>query len=68
MQVLIEQIKEYFQLDQLLVPVVVYLSPKDNLPLLCDYVPLNVILAVINLELDSKSSLGRLEVSSYKFI
>ena len=45
-------IKEYFTLDPLMVPVVVYLCPKDDLPLLCDHVPAYMVIAAICLALN----------------
>ena len=40
-------IKGYFNLDPLMVPLFVYLCPKNDLPVLCDHVPLYMVIAVI---------------------
>ncbi len=58
-------IKAYFQLDPLMVPLFVYLCPKDDLPVLCDHVPLYMVIAVICHTLESryKIILKKFEVS-----
>ncbi len=40
-------VKAYFNLDPLMVVLFVYLCPEDNLPVLCDHVPLYMVIAVI---------------------
>ena len=62
MQTVLPNIKEYFALDPLMLPVVIYLCPKDDLPFLCDHVPIYMVIAVINHTLKTKRSLRQNEV------
>ncbi len=55
-------IKAYFNLDPLMVPLFVYLCPKDDLPVLCDNVPLYIVIAVICHALQSRNLLKKIEV------
>ncbi len=62
MQTIIVDIKDYFALDPFLLPVVVYLCPKDDLPILCDHVPIYMVIAVINHTLSTMTNLKKTEV------
>ncbi len=66
MQTIIVDIKDYFALDPFLLPVVVYLCPKDDLPILCDHVPIYMVIAVINHTLSTMTNLKNTEVSIEK--
>ena len=55
-------IKAYFNLDPLMVSLFVYLCPKDDLPFLCDHVPLYMVIAVICHTLSVRYLLKKLEV------
>ena len=61
-QTILIDIKDYFALDPLLIPVVVYLCPKDDLPILCDHVPIYMVIAVINHTLSTMTNLKKTEV------
>ena len=48
-----------FPLDPLIMPALVYLCPKDDLPLLCEYVPLSLIIGIISRKLKSIETWNR---------
>ena len=63
MKPVLDGIKEYFSTDPILISTVIYLCPDNDLQLLCDYVPLNMIVAFLNHKLKGMDSLTEPQVS-----
>ena len=58
----IDELKMLFHLDPLLMPTLVYICPRDDLPLLCDYVPLSLIIGTITYRLQAIVNLQKEDV------
>ena len=55
----IDELKILFQLDPLIMPALVYICPKDDLPLLCEYVPLSLFIGNISYKLTTMETLNK---------
>ena len=51
-----------FSLDPLIIPVLVYICPRDDLPLLCEYVPLSLIIGIVTSNLEKTYYFDKREV------
>ena len=58
----IDELKMMFPLDPLLMPTLVYICPRDDLPLLCDYVPLSLIMGMSTYRLGTLETLKKGDV------
>ena len=62
MKPVLDGIKEYFSSDPILISTVIYLCPGNDLQLLSDYVPLNMIVTFLNHKLKGMDSLTEPQV------
>ena len=58
----IDELQMLFNLDPLIMPVLVYICPRDDLPLLCEYVPLSLIIGIVTNNLVKAYNFDKREV------
>ena len=58
----IAELQMLFHLDPLIMPVLVYICPRDDLPLLCGHVPLSLIIGIVINNLEKTYNFDKREV------